>query len=247
MAKLMEVIDLVRRRLNPSLKISKLLACMYDSRTRLSSEVLAEVKNHFGELLAETKIRANVKLAEAPSFGLTIFEHAPDSNGAWDHENFAREYLGMPLLVEEDEDEGEEETVAEAAVEDDELAAGSEAEGGDEEEYEEFVVGDEEVRPVAASPDTGSTTAPPPSTPTTPTPSTAAPPLPAPGPVPPVVGPAFHAGQGGSTADQNGTHTAGESGSAQARPPASTGGGSPVPAVRSEPAPPAPPAAECGE
>jgi hypothetical protein len=54
-----------------------------------------EIAAHFGDLLTKTRIRSNVKLAEAPSFGRTIFEHAPDSNGARDYAAFAAEFLGM--------------------------------------------------------------------------------------------------------------------------------------------------------
>ncbi len=93
MAKLMEVVLLVRRRLNPELKVSFILPCMVDQRTRLSSEVIQEIRRHFGDTLATTSIRSNVKLAEAPSFGRTIFEHAPDSNGAHDYLLFAEEFL----------------------------------------------------------------------------------------------------------------------------------------------------------
>ena len=93
MAKLLEVIQLVQKRLNPQLQIACVLPCMLDARTNLSTEVLREIDSHFGSLLARTRIRNNVKLAEAPSFGRTIFEHAPDSNGARDYEAFANEFL----------------------------------------------------------------------------------------------------------------------------------------------------------
>jgi chromosome partitioning protein len=93
MAKLMEVIQLVQKRLNPALQVALVLPCMVDSRTNLSAEVLQEIETHFGGLLAKTRIRNNVKLAEAPSFGRTIFEHAPDSNGARDYAAFAAELL----------------------------------------------------------------------------------------------------------------------------------------------------------
>jgi chromosome partitioning protein len=99
MAKLMEVIQLVQRRLNPGLRVASVLPCMVDARTNLSIEVLREIERHFGDLLAKTRIRNNVKLAEAPSFGRTIFEHAPDSKGARDYEQFAAEMLdklGLP-------------------------------------------------------------------------------------------------------------------------------------------------------
>ena len=95
MAKLLEVIQLVQKRLNPQLKIACVLPCMLDARTNLSTEVLREIESHFGSMLARTRIRNNVKLAEAPSFGRTIFEHAPDSNGARDYESFATEFLAM--------------------------------------------------------------------------------------------------------------------------------------------------------
>ena len=93
MAKLLEVIDLVQSQLNPDLKIACVLPCMLDSRTNLSSEVLAEIEEHFGNLLTKARIRNNVKLAEAPSFGRSIFEHAPDSNGAKDYAEFALEFM----------------------------------------------------------------------------------------------------------------------------------------------------------
>ena len=95
MAKLLEVIELVQKQLNPHLQIACVLPCMLDSRTNLSAEVLNEIEQHFGSLLTRTRIRNNVKLAEAPSFGRTIFEHAPDSNGARDYAAFGLEFLSM--------------------------------------------------------------------------------------------------------------------------------------------------------
>ena len=95
MAKLLEVIELVQKQLNPHLQIACVLPCMLDSRTNLSAEVLNEIEQHFGSLLTKTRIRNNVKLAEAPSFGRTIFEHAPDSNGARDYAAFGLEFLSM--------------------------------------------------------------------------------------------------------------------------------------------------------
>ncbi len=95
MAKLLEVIQLVQKRLNPSLKIACVVPCMVDARTNLSTEVLREIDTHFGPLLTKARIRNNVKLAEAPSFGRTIFEHAPDSNGARDYAAFADEFVAM--------------------------------------------------------------------------------------------------------------------------------------------------------
>ena len=93
MTKLMEVMELVQRRLNPQLEICLILPCMVNKRTNLTIEVLSELRNHFGAVLAKTCVRSNVKLAEAPSFGSTIFEHAPESNGAADYEAVADEFL----------------------------------------------------------------------------------------------------------------------------------------------------------
>lgn len=109
MAKLTEIIELVRSRLNPALQITSVLPCMYDSRTRLTAEVLSEIREHFGTIVADFPIRANVKLAEAPSFGRTIFEHDPECNGALDYASLACDVLGIENDVFEIEDEEEEE------------------------------------------------------------------------------------------------------------------------------------------
>lgn len=141
MAKLMEVIDLVKKRLNPALGVNCVLPCMVDQRTNLSSEVLSELANHFGDLVAGTMIRMNVKLAEAPSFGRTVFEHDPECNGAWDHETFAREFLGLPFQQFEDEEEEEDEEEPEEGdeLEEYELDAEDEEEEEQDEEEEEAI------------------------------------------------------------------------------------------------------------
>ena len=139
MAKLLEIIDLVKSQLNPDLQIACVLPCMLDSRTNLSMEVLAEIEEHFGDLLTKSRIRNNVKLAEAPSFGRSIFEHAPDSNGAQDYADFAIEFMqkiGMDdvaaAILAAYEEEEEEEEDEEEEVEDDT-------------DVEEFDVDDEEI------------------------------------------------------------------------------------------------------
>ncbi|PIE22648.1 MAG: hypothetical protein CSA62_11215 [Planctomycetota bacterium] len=105
MTQLMEVIELVRKRLNPKLSILGLLACLVDARTKLAQEVVEEIQTHFGALLLETRVRRNIKLAEAPSFGQSILRYAPESNGAADHRALALE-LGMRLglVAEKDAD-----------------------------------------------------------------------------------------------------------------------------------------------
>ena len=107
MSKLLETAHLVRSRLNPTLRITGLVFCLFDGRTTLSSEVLADVEAFLtrasaqGALLADasifhTRIRRNVKLAEAPGFGQTIFEYAPASHGAEDYRDLADEVLARP-------------------------------------------------------------------------------------------------------------------------------------------------------
>lgn len=93
MTQLLEVVDLVQSRLNPRLEVLGIVPCMVDQRTNLTTEVLAEIERHFGSLLFKTRIRKNVKLAEAPSFGKSIFAYAPDSNGALDYAALAHELL----------------------------------------------------------------------------------------------------------------------------------------------------------
>ncbi len=93
MGKLMEVIQIVKRRINPVLKLGGIIACRVDPRTRLSFEVLEDIQTHFPNELFKTQIRQNIKLAEAPSFGQTIMEYAPESNGAEDYRSLAQEFL----------------------------------------------------------------------------------------------------------------------------------------------------------
>lgn len=92
---LLRTIQMVKKRLNPTLELSGVIACMFDARKGLSQEVLDEIKNHFGDKLFRSRIRTNVKLAEAPSHGKTVFDYAPESNGARDYLNLAKEILGI--------------------------------------------------------------------------------------------------------------------------------------------------------
>ena len=93
LSRLVEIVQLLRRRLNPDLEITGVLACLYDSRLRLGREVLAELRAHFPGVLYKRPIAQNVKLAETPSFARTIFEYAPESKGAEDYMAVAREFL----------------------------------------------------------------------------------------------------------------------------------------------------------
>ncbi|MDZ4774019.1 MAG: AAA family ATPase [Planctomycetota bacterium] len=93
MSKLLEIVTLLKKRLNPDLVVTGIVPSLYDSRLRLAREVLAEIRTYFKEQVVPHPIRANVKLAEAPSFGQTIFEYAPDSNGADDYMKLAFELV----------------------------------------------------------------------------------------------------------------------------------------------------------
>ncbi len=93
MSKLLEVVQLLRRRLNPALRIAGILPCLYDSRLMLAREVLAEIRNYFPGQVFRRPIAKNVKLAEAPSYGRTIFEYAAGSSGAQDYAEVARELI----------------------------------------------------------------------------------------------------------------------------------------------------------
>jgi chromosome partitioning protein len=95
MSKLVEIVGLLRRRLNPTLEISGILPCLYDSRLKLAREVLAEVRRYFPGKVLKHPIAKNVKLAEAPSYGRTIFEYAPESPGAADYAAAAAELVAQ--------------------------------------------------------------------------------------------------------------------------------------------------------
>jgi chromosome partitioning protein len=82
LAQLVQSINLVKTRLNPRLEIAGVLLTMADSRTRLSAEVEAEVRRHFGELVFEAVVPRSVRVAEAPSHGLPVTHYDRRSRGA---------------------------------------------------------------------------------------------------------------------------------------------------------------------
>jgi len=91
LAQLLYTINLVKERLNPELEIEGVLFTMYDSRTNLSAQVVENVKANLNERIFKTMIPRNVRLAEAPSFGLPIFEYDKSSQGAKCYKKLARE------------------------------------------------------------------------------------------------------------------------------------------------------------
>ena len=106
LSKLLQTIDVVARRLNPRLKLTGVVLCLYESATRLAGEIAGDVTQFFesqrekqspwsAARIFQTRIRRNIRLAEAPSFGQSIFQYAPDSNGAEDYRRLAEEVLEM--------------------------------------------------------------------------------------------------------------------------------------------------------
>src|SRR5882757_1700737 len=87
----LETLGLIRRELNPRLEVSGLLITMYDERTRLAQDVEAEVREQFAEMVFETVIPRSVRVAESPSYGLPVTEHAPSSRGAVAYRALAKE------------------------------------------------------------------------------------------------------------------------------------------------------------
>jgi len=93
LGKLLNTIKVVQQRLNINLEIEGLLLTMYDTRLRLSNQVVEEVKKHFQDMVFKTIIQRNVRLGEAPSFGETIVIHDATSKGAINYLNLADELL----------------------------------------------------------------------------------------------------------------------------------------------------------
>ena len=93
LGKLLNTIKIVQTRLNPDLDIEGILLTMFDTRLRLSKQVVEEVKMHFQDMVFNTIINRNTRLSEAPSFGKTIIMHDAGSTGAINYLNLARELL----------------------------------------------------------------------------------------------------------------------------------------------------------
>jgi chromosome partitioning protein len=125
---LLQTIILVTRRINPALKVTGILLCMFDTRALLPSEVKADIEQFLakaeggdcpwsGAKIIPVHVRRNIKLAEAPSYGKTIFEYEPKCHGAADYQTVA-EYIHSqtgteskkgpePVVVGEDKGVGE--------------------------------------------------------------------------------------------------------------------------------------------
>ena len=106
LSKLLETIRLVSKRVNRDLRVAGVLLCLYDAGTRLGGEVIEDLDKFFNgrganspwsdARLFHTRIRRNIRLAECPSFGQSIFQYAPSSRGAEDYASLAAELQGLP-------------------------------------------------------------------------------------------------------------------------------------------------------
>jgi chromosome partitioning protein len=110
LGKLLETTALVARRINSALKVSGIVLCLYEANTRLAQEVVDDLEQHLersrgtnvpwaSAQIFSTRIRRNVKLAEAPSFGQSILAYAPGCNGADDYQALAREVMDQHTEV----------------------------------------------------------------------------------------------------------------------------------------------------
>lgn len=105
LGRLLETVSFVRTRVNPELRVTGVVLCLYESGTRLAQEVRDDVTRFLasaddgvawhGARVFATAIRRNIKLAECPSFGKTIFEYAPSSHGAQDYLQLAQEIVSQ--------------------------------------------------------------------------------------------------------------------------------------------------------
>ncbi len=110
MGKLFETTALVARRINPALKVTGIILSLYEASTRLAQDVVKDLQAYLERSrssntpwaqarIFNTRIRRNIKLAECPSFGQSIFSYAPNCHGAEDYKGLAREVLGEQSQV----------------------------------------------------------------------------------------------------------------------------------------------------
>lgn len=93
LSKLLETVEVVKKRLNSNIEITGIIATRFDKRKNLNKEVVEKLKGYFGNKLFKTLIRDNISIAESPSFGKTIYEYKPRSYGAEDYLNLSKEII----------------------------------------------------------------------------------------------------------------------------------------------------------
>lgn len=101
LGKLLNTIKIVQQKLHPELKIEGILMTMYDLRIRLSNQVVSEINAHFPNLVFNTIIPRNIRLSEAPSYGIPVLEHDKDSKGSMSYMNLAKELLVKNGIVQD--------------------------------------------------------------------------------------------------------------------------------------------------
>ena len=126
LGKLLQTVSLVSKRINPSLRIGGVLMCMFDSRTSLSEEVCKDIEEFLKNArgtdcpwseaeVIPVYIRRNIKLAEAPSYGKTIFEYEPNCHGSEDYTKVAQ-YLRNRQILKNEPETVEQQSAAEAGL-----------------------------------------------------------------------------------------------------------------------------------
>jgi chromosome partitioning protein len=109
LSKLLETTALVSRRINPGLRVGGIVLCLFEASTKLAQEVVGDLTQFLGQSrganvpwaaarVFQTKIRRNIKLAESPSFGKSVFGYAPKSPGAADYAALANEVMGVAVV-----------------------------------------------------------------------------------------------------------------------------------------------------
>ncbi len=93
LGKLLNTIQMIQKNINKELEIEGFLLTMYDSRVRLSNHVAAEVRKHFESMVFDTIIQRNIKLSEAPSYGMPAIIYDANSKGSINYLNLARELI----------------------------------------------------------------------------------------------------------------------------------------------------------
>jgi chromosome partitioning protein len=96
LGQLLKNVSLVQKNINPALELSAIVCVMYDARTKLSGQVVHEVRAHFGDKVCRQVVPRTVRLSEAPSFGQPITAFDPTSRGAIAYRELAKEVSGGP-------------------------------------------------------------------------------------------------------------------------------------------------------
>ena len=93
LVRLLQTVEVVKERLNPTIKLAGIVACRFDTRTRHAHDVVVQLRSRFGPLVYEAMIRENVRLAECPSFGQPITQYDPFCSGAADYRKLASDVM----------------------------------------------------------------------------------------------------------------------------------------------------------